>query len=119
MSGHPAPAPPVSRVLPLVPELSLFVPSLTPDQVKGVSCSSILLLKYFLTPRVSAAAGAGSWCWAAPRASPAPAPAAAPVRAVAAVPQHRGHALPQVGGIFIIIVCIVKFPDTIIFKDWL
>ena len=108
MSGHPAPAPPVSRVLPLVPELSLFVPSLAPDQVKRVTCSSILLLKYeyFLTPRVSAAAWAGSRCWAAPRASPAPAPAAAPVRAVAAVPQHRGHALPQVGGNIIIIILL-------------
>ena len=44
MSGHPAPAPPVSRVLPLVPELSLFVPSLAPDQVKGVLSVKILLL---------------------------------------------------------------------------
>ena len=42
MSGHPAPAPPVSRVLPLVPELSLFVPSLAPDQVKGVLSVKIL-----------------------------------------------------------------------------
>ena len=65
-----------------------------------------MALQTLETSLVSAAAGAGSRCGAAARASPAPAPAAAPVRAVAAVPQHRGHALPQVGGIFIITILL-------------